>query len=46
MLLLAKEEVDLIDSYVTVKEIAKKWEVKPHTIQMMCLKGKIKGAEK
>lgn len=36
----------MIDSYVTVNEIAKKWDVKPRTIQMMCLKGKIKGAEK
>ena len=36
----------MIDSYVTVNEIAKKWEVKPRNIPMMCLKGKIKGAEK
>lgn len=36
----------MIDSYVMVNEIAEKWDVKPRTIQMMCLKGKIKGAEK
>jgi len=36
----------LIEGYVTVSEIAKRWEVKTRTIQMMCLKGKIQGAEK
>lgn len=36
----------MIEGYVTVSEMAKKWRVKPRTIQMMCLKGKIDGAQK
>lgn len=36
----------VIKGYITVSEIAKKWNVNPRTIQVMCLKGKIQGAEK
>lgn len=36
----------MLKGYITVSEIAKKWKVNPRTIQVMCLKGKIQGAEK
>lgn len=36
----------MLKGYITVSEIAKQWKVNPRTIQVMCLKGKIQGAEK
>ena len=36
----------MLKGYITVSEIAKKWKVNPRKIQVMCLKGKIQGAEK
>lgn len=36
----------MIKGYITVSEIAKRWKVNPRSIQVMCLKGKIQGAEK
>ena len=36
----------MLKGYITVSEIAKRWKVNPRTIQVMCLKGKIQGAEK
>ena len=35
----------MLIGYITVSEIAKRWKVNPRTIQVMCLKGKIQGAE-
>lgn len=36
----------MLEGYTTVKEIAKKWNVKPRTVQIMCADGKITGAVK
>ena len=36
----------MLIGYITVSEIAKRWKVNPRAIQVMCLKGKIQGAEK
>ena len=36
----------MIEGYTTVKEIAKKWNVKPRTVQIMCAEGKIEGVTK
>ena len=37
---------EMLEGYITVSEIAKRWKINPRTIQVMCLKGKIQGAEK
>lgn len=36
----------MIEGYVTVKDIAKKWGVTPRTVQTLCSDGKVKGATK
>ena len=36
----------MIDGFVTVKHIAKKWGVTGRTVQIMCSEGKIEGATK
>lgn len=36
----------MIEGYVTVKEIAEKWRLKPRTVQIMCAEGRIEGAYK
>ena len=36
----------LIDGYLTVKDIAEMWKLKPRTVQIMCADGKIEGAVK
>lgn len=36
----------MIEGYTTVTEIAKKWGVKPRTVQIMCAEGKIAGVTK
>lgn len=36
----------MIDGYVTVTEMAKKWGLKPRTVQIMCSDGKIEGVTK
>ena len=36
----------MIDGYVTVTEMAKKWGLKPRTVQIMCSDGKIDGVTK
>lgn len=36
----------MIEGYTTVKDIAKKWNIKPRTVQIMCADGKIPGAVK
>ncbi|MDD3138358.1 MAG: DNA-binding protein [Lachnospiraceae bacterium] len=36
----------MIDGYVTVSEIAKRWGLKPRTVQIMCIEGKIEGVTK
>lgn len=36
----------MIEGYITVTELAEKWELKPRTIQTMCTEGKIEGAVK
>lgn len=36
----------MIDGFVTVKHIAKKWGVTVRTVQIMCSEGKIEGATK
>lgn len=33
----------MINGYVTVNEIAEKWNLKPRTVQIMCAEGKIDG---
>lgn len=36
----------MLEGYVTVQEIAKKWGVSARTVQHMCVQGKIKGVAK
>lgn len=36
----------MLEGYTTVKDIAEKWNVKPRTVQIMCVDGKIPGAVK
>jgi len=36
----------MLEGYVTVQEIAKKWGVSSRTVQHMCVQGKIKGVAK
>lgn len=36
----------MIEGYITVKEIAMKWNVNPRTVQIMCAEGKIEGVTK
>lgn len=36
----------MIEGYTTVTEIAKKWNLRPRTVQIMCAEGKIEGATK
>lgn len=36
----------MIEGYTTVAEIAKKWGVKPRTVQIMCAEGRIAGVTK
>lgn len=36
----------MFEGYVTVKEIAEKWELKVRTVQIMCSNGRINGAVK
>lgn len=35
-----------MDEYITIKEIAEKWNVTPRRIQKMCTDGRIPGARK
>jgi len=35
-----------MNEYLTIKEIAERWEVTPRRIQKMCAEGKISGAKK
>lgn len=36
----------MIDGYMTIKEIAEKWNVTPRRVRAMCLNGQIDGASK
>ena len=36
----------MIETYITVKEAAEKWNLKVRTIQEMCVSGRIQGAVK
>lgn len=36
----------MIEGYTTVSEITKKWGVKPRTVQIMCVEGRITGVTK
>lgn len=36
----------MIEGYTIVAEIAKKWEVKTRTVQIMCVEGRIEGVIK
>ena len=36
----------MIEGYVTINELAKRWNMAPRSIQMMCADGKISGAYK
>lgn len=36
----------MIEGYTTVKYIAEKWNIKPRTVQFMCVEGKLPGAIK
>ena len=38
--------VKMADSYATIKEIAEKWNITPHKIQMLCIQSGIPGAVK
>ena len=35
-----------MDEYITIKEVAEKWNVTPRRIQRMCAEGRIPGARK
>jgi excisionase family DNA binding protein len=35
-----------MDNYITIKELAEKWNVTPRRIQRMCAEGRIEGARK
>ena len=35
-----------MDEYITIKEVAKKWNITPRRIQRMCADGRIPGAVK
>lgn len=35
-----------MDEYITIKEVAAKWNVTPRRIQRMCAEGRIPGAKK
>ena len=34
----------MINGYLTVKEVAKKWGVSPKWVQVLCVEGRIEGA--
>ncbi|RKM55457.1 DNA-binding protein [Butyrivibrio sp. X503] len=34
----------MIEGYLTIKDIAKKWKVTPRRVQILCSEGKIEGA--
>ena len=36
----------MIDGYLTVKEVAEKWNLTIQSVQIMCAEGKLKGAAK
>lgn len=36
----------MIEGYLTINEMAEKWDVTPRRVRKMCLDGKIKGAAK
>ena len=36
----------MIDGYMTINEVAEKWEVTPRRVRAMCLNGQISGAAK
>lgn len=36
----------MINGYLTVKEVAKKWGVSPKWVQVLCVEGRIEGAAK
>lgn len=36
----------MIEGYLTIKEIAKKWKITPRRVRAMCLNGQIDGAAK
>jgi len=36
----------MIEGYVTINEMSKKWKLSPRAIQIMCSEGKIEGATK
>lgn len=36
----------MIDGYLSINEVAEKWEVTPRRIRAMCIEGKIEGAAK
>ena len=35
-----------MDEYITIKELAERWEITPRRIQKMCADGKLPGAKK
>lgn len=39
-------ELNMIEGYKTIKELALEWDVNPRTIQTMCADGRIQGAVK
>lgn len=38
--------MELFEGYIRIDELAKKWGVTPRSVQLMCAKGKIEGAER
>ena len=36
----------MLEGYLSIKQVAEKWELNPRTVRNMCAKGKIEGAIK
>ena len=36
----------MIGGFLTVRDVAEKWNISPRTVQILCAEGKIPGAEK
>lgn len=36
----------MIEGYMTIKEVAEKWDITPKRVQVLCMSGRIEGAAK
>ena len=36
----------MIEGYMTIKEVAEKWDITPKRVQVLCISGRIEGAAK